>query len=68
MPFSRAKCLDALHKLGQVGGQLFLWQGHFGPGGHMHDAVAVAQVVQDMGHMLILRAGEDIHMHALRPR
>lgn len=55
---------DAVHELRDVVGQFPLRQRDLGAGRHMDDAVAVAEVVQNVRDVLILRAREHVHVDA----
>jgi len=58
------EALDAADESGDVIRQFGLGTGGLGSSGDVHHAVAVAEIVEDMRNMLILRAGENIHVDA----
>ena len=67
--FGSGKLAHTLDEIGQSSGPVSsLRSGLFRSGRDVHHPVAVAQVVQHVRHVLVLRAGEHIHVHAQLPR
>ena len=62
--FFNCKSLNALNKFRDITGKFLLGKRVFRSGRDMDNPVAVSQLMQNMGNMIILGAREDIHMDA----
>ena len=62
--FFTGEVFDTLDKLRNVICQFLFGHRMFWSCGHVHNAIAITELVQHMRHMIILGAREDIHVNA----
>src|SRR5215212_8594332 len=66
--FFAGKGFDPLYKFGYVIDQLLFWDRMLRPGRNMDHPITVTQLMQNMRHMVILRAREHIHLNLFHLR
>src|SRR4030067_2804571 len=59
---------NPFHKFRKISSKFLLWYRHLWPGRDVYHPVTIAQVVQDMRHLLILRTREYIYMNSHFPK